>query len=64
LHVALGELQGSEQSPNLTARVKLAGDRWDFLEQCFGNHYVLAKGDIRSELALLCRWLKISLIET
>lgn len=64
LHVALGELEGSEQSPNLTARVKLAGDRWDFLEQCFGNHYVLAKGDIRRELALLCRWLKISLIET
>jgi len=64
MHIARGEVQSSEQSPNLTVKVKLEGNRWDFLGQCFGNHYVLAAGDIRRELKLLCQWLGISLYET
>ena len=64
MHVALGELTSSELNPNLTVKVSLAGDRWDFLGQCFGNHYVAAPGDIRRELKLLGGWLGITIIET
>lgn len=64
LHLASGELLGSELSPNLTVKVKLKGNRWDFLEQCFGNHYVMVAGDIRSELKLLGKWLDITIFET
>jgi L-fucose isomerase-like protein len=64
LHLAYGELLGSELSPNLTVRAKLNGNRWDFLEQCFGNHYIVVTGDIRSELKLLGKWLGITIFET
>lgn len=64
LHVASGYLLSSETTPDLSARIKLSGDRWSFLEHCFGNHYVVAPGDIRSELQLLCKWLGIKLFET
>jgi L-fucose isomerase-like protein len=64
LHLASGELLGSELSPNLTVKVKLKGNRWDFLEQCFGNHYILVAGDIRNELKLLGKWLGITIFET
>ena len=43
LHLAAGELLSSEQSPNLTVKIRLNGDRWEFLEKCFGNHYVVAR---------------------
>jgi len=64
LHLAFGELIACEQSPNLTVRVRINGDRWDFLEQCFGNHYIMAAGDLRDELKLLCKWLDIAVIES
>jgi L-fucose isomerase-like protein len=64
LHLASGELLDSELSPNLTVQVKLTGNRWDFLEQCFGNHYIVVAGDIRSELKLLGKWLGITIFET
>jgi L-fucose isomerase-like protein len=53
-----------EQSPNLTVKVKVHGNRWDFLEKCFGNHYIVVAGDIRSELKLLGKWLGITIFET
>jgi L-fucose isomerase-like protein len=64
LHLASGELTGSEQSPTLDVKIRIEANRWDFLEQCFGNHYVVAAGDIRDELKLLCKWLDISVFET
>jgi L-fucose isomerase-like protein len=64
LHLTSGELLGSELSPNLAVQVKLKGNRWDFLEQCFGNHYIVVAGDIRSELKLLGKWLGITILET
>jgi len=64
LHLASGELLGSELSPNLTVNVKLKGNRWEFLEQCFGNHYIVVAGDIRDELKLLGKWLRITIFET
>jgi hypothetical protein len=64
LHLASGELLRSELSPNLTETIKLNGNRWDFLEQCFGNHYVVVSGDIRNELKLLGKWLGITIFET
>jgi hypothetical protein len=62
--LASGELLGSELSPNLTIRVKHNGNRWEFLEQCFGNHYIVVAGDIRGELKLLGKWLGITILET
>jgi L-fucose isomerase-like protein len=64
LHLASGELLGSELSPDLTVKIKLKGNRWDFLEQCFGNHYIVVAGDIQSELKLLGKWLGITIFET
>ncbi|HLO31154.1 MAG TPA: hypothetical protein VK249_18540 [Anaerolineales bacterium] len=64
LHLASGELLDSELSPNLKVKVKLKGNRWEFLEQCFGNHYVMVSGDIRNELKLLGKWLGITIFET
>ncbi len=64
MHLAVGELMDGEITPNLTVKVRLAGDRWKFLSQCFGNHYVAAAGDIRNELKLLAKWLGINLKET
>jgi L-fucose isomerase-like protein len=64
LHLASGELLSSELSPNLMVKIQLNGNRWDFLDQCFGNHYVVVKGDIRSELKLLGKWLGITIFET
>jgi hypothetical protein len=62
--LSFGELLGSEQSPNLTAKIKIAGDRWEFLEHCTGNHYVVVAGDWLAELRQLSRWLDITIIET
>jgi L-fucose isomerase-like protein len=64
LHLSSGELLGSEQSPNLTVKIKIAGDRWEFLEHCTGNHYSVVAGDWRAELKQLAKWLKITFIET
>lgn len=64
LHMASGELISCEQTPNLTVKVKINGDRWKFLEQCFGNHYLVVAGDIRSELKLLGKWLGVVISET
>jgi L-fucose isomerase-like protein len=64
LHVAFGGLLDSELSPSLTVKVKIKGNRWDFLEQCFGNHYIVVTGDIRDELKLLGKWLGITIFET
>jgi L-fucose isomerase-like protein len=64
LHMTLGELLGSELSPNLTVKVKVNGNRQNFLEQCFGNHYLMVSGDIRSELKLLGKWMSITIHET
>jgi L-fucose isomerase-like protein len=64
IHIAMGDLLSSEQVKNLMVRVRLVGNRWEFLEQCSGNHYVVAPGDIRAELKLLCKWLGITLNET
>jgi len=64
LHVALGDLVQCDTSPDLKVKIHLAGNRWHFLEQCFGNHYIVAPGDIREKLRLLCKWLGITVIET
>jgi L-fucose isomerase-like protein len=64
LHLAAGELIDCEQSPNLAVKVRIEGHRWDFLDQCLGNHYLVVAGDIRNELKLLCKWLRITIFET
>lgn len=64
MHVSMGELLGTEQSPNLAVKVKISGNRQNFLEHCFGNHYLMISGDIRNELKLLGKWMDITLFET
>ena len=64
LHLAAADLVACETSPDLTVRVRLRGDRWDFLRSCTGNHYVVAAGDIRDELRLLAEWTGIAIHET
>jgi len=64
LHLASGELISCEQSPNLMVKIRIDANRWDFLDQCFGNHYLVVAGDLRSELKLLCKWLGITIFET
>lgn len=64
MHLASADLLSSEQSPSLTVKLKLNGDRWEFLEQCGGNHYCVVAGDIRGELKLLGKWLGISIHDT
>lgn len=64
LHLAPGELISCEQTPNVTVKVRLNANRWDFLGQCLGNHYLVVAGDIRSELKLFCKWSGITIFET
>lgn len=64
MHLALGEVLSCDPSPSLKIRARICCDRWDFLNHCVGNHYVLAPGDIRDELGLLCEWLGITIYET
>jgi L-fucose isomerase-like protein len=64
LHLAMGELLSSDPSPSLAVKLQLSGSRWDFLNLCAGNHYVVVPGDIRPELGLLARWLGITIFET
>jgi L-fucose isomerase-like protein len=64
VHLASGELIGCEQSSNLTASIRINANRWDFLDQCFGNHYLVVAGDIRRELKMFCKWMGITIFET
>lgn len=64
LHLASGELINCDTSSNLTVKVKMTGNRQEFLDQCFGNHYLVVPGDIRSELKILCKWFSITVYET
>jgi L-fucose isomerase-like protein len=64
MHIATGDLIKSEEGLDLMVKIKLLGDRWDFLGQCFGNHYIVVPGDIRNELKFLCKWLRITPYET
>jgi L-fucose isomerase-like protein len=64
MHIAVGEVTGSQTSPDMAGQIQLHGDREEFLEQCLGNHYVVVPGDIRGELRQLNRWLGIQLFET
>jgi len=64
MHLAFGELLSSEQSPNSTVKVGLTGDRGDFIDECYGNHYIVVAGDIRNELKLLGKWFGITIFDT
>jgi L-fucose isomerase-like protein len=64
MHLVTGELLDCEQSPTLKARIRISGDRWDFLKECSGNHYAVVPGDVSNEIKLLCEWLRITLSVT
>jgi L-fucose isomerase-like protein len=64
MHLTSGELLNSDPSLTLTTQIRIHGDRWDFLERCFGNHYVVVAGDVRDELKLLSKWFGITVFET
>ena len=64
MHLTLGELSGCDLSSNQTVRIRLSGNRSDFLRECLGNHYIVVAGDIRKELILLSKWLGITIFNT
>jgi L-fucose isomerase-like protein len=63
MHLVSGELLSSKQSVNLSAKIRIDGNRWDFLQNCYGNHYLVVEGDIRNELKLLGKWLGITIFD-
>ncbi len=64
MHLTQGELSGCDLSLNQTVKIKLNGNRLDFLRECLGNHYIVVPGDIRKELMLLSKWLGITVFNT
>lgn len=64
MHVATGDLLGCDRSNDLTVEVRLHGGRSEFIDACLGNHYAIVPGDIREELAILCKWLEIAAVYT
>lgn len=64
MHIACGEIISCDRRESLTVSIKLHGDRAAFIEECTGNHYIVASGDIREELHLFANWMKINIKET
>ncbi len=64
LHVAQADILRCDSGRDMRLSATLRGDRWAFLDKCHGNHYVVAAGDIRTELGILAGWLGITLNET
>jgi len=63
LHVGVGDIVDASNDDLVTVRVGLANAD-GFLDGMCGNHYLIAGGDVRSRLGLLCEWLGIEVIET
>jgi len=64
LHLAGGELLEVKNKDKLMLKIKLSGNRRNFLEHCLGNHYIVISSDIQEEIELLCKWLEINIIKT
>lgn len=64
MHIACGEIIALDRSNSFTASIKLSGKREDFIEECFGNHYMVVSGDIREKLRLFGKWMQINIKET
>jgi len=63
MHMASGEVIGTENLKEMTVKVKIRGSRKHFIENCKGNHYVVVPGDIAEEIRLLCKWKSIALVD-
>lgn len=63
MHLAMGEVLTSDVSQRLTVQVRLDQPE-RFLQELCANHYLLAAGDLRAEVRVLCEWLGIALTET
>jgi len=63
MHLAMGEVVGSDVSQRLTVQVRLEQPA-RFLQELCANHYLLAAGDLRPAVRVLCEWLGIGLTET
>lgn len=64
MHIACGEIIDLDRSNSFTASIKLSGKREDFIEECLGNHYIVASGDIRKKLYLFGKWMQINIKES
>jgi L-fucose isomerase-like protein len=64
MHVACGKIIDLVRCNSFTASIKLSGIREDFIEECFGNHYIVVSGDIRKKLRLFGKWMQINIKET
>jgi L-fucose isomerase-like protein len=63
LHIVMGEVIRSAVEGRSIVDIKIQNPQ-DFLNQVCGNHYLLAFGDLRPKLRLLCDWLEIRINET
>jgi L-fucose isomerase-like protein len=63
LHVAMGDVIGSEADGGTTVSVRL-DEPGAFLREVCGNHYLLAYGDLRPALAVLAGWMELEITET
>ena len=64
VHLTTGELIKTRRADKMWVKVRLSGERQEFLEQCLANHYIVVPGNIIRELELLCEWLAISILRT
>ncbi len=62
-HLALGKLTSTDMNGRLNVHIDLHNP-CAFLKHICGNHYVIAKGDLRPQLTLLCDWSGIKITET
>ncbi len=63
IHATTGTVVGYDLSKALQIKVKIDNPR-AFVDSVVGNHYVIAFGDLRSQLRQLSEWLGIKYIET
>lgn len=63
LHLAMGEVVGSEINDGTTIQVRLDAPQ-AFLGEVCGNHYLVAHGDLRPLVGVLAEWVEMIVTET
>jgi L-fucose isomerase-like protein len=64
MHFALGKIVSCLNDTTLYLKIKLVGGKDTFIQNISGNHYIVAAGDIRNDLRVLCKEMKIDAIES
>jgi L-fucose isomerase-like protein len=64
MHFALGNVVSCLNQTTLDIRIRLVGGKDAFIRNISGNHYIVASGDIRNDLKVLCEQMGIEAIES